>query len=227
LNAAEIRRAVATLRQAGRLTPESRFGTITVEPRSKSRPEPRAARILGFDWSRNEGFVAVVDIDAGRVESWTVVDSEPPMRLLTIRRAEEIAHADPRWVAALRTRNIDTARECAVGLLTCHARFGTSMVNAAVFLRDGPADALSIPGLSLGVNLTQAVDQFFAPGSARRRDSASRRALAAPRAAHSAPTNSRRPSARVTGNEISGSLALSRLWTRAEARDSRCLICRR
>src|SRR6185369_7559385 len=114
LNAAEIRRAVSVLRQAGRLTPESRFGTITAEPREKSRPgspaASRAARVLGYDWSRNEGFVAVVDVDAGRVESWTVVDSEPPMRLLTIRRAVEIAHADPRWVAAIKARHLDTAR---------------------------------------------------------------------------------------------------------------------
>ena len=36
LNAAEIQRAVAVLRQSGHLTADSRFGTITVQPRSKS-----------------------------------------------------------------------------------------------------------------------------------------------------------------------------------------------
>src|SRR4051812_25120070 len=110
LNAAEIQRAVAVLRQSNRLTADARFGTITVQQRDKTGAASRAARIVGFDWSKNEGFVAVVDLAAGRVESWAVVDSEPPMRLLTIRRAEEIAHADPRWVAAMRERHIDTSR---------------------------------------------------------------------------------------------------------------------
>lgn len=159
LNAAEIQRAVSVLRQSGHLTPESRFGTITVEPRSKSRPESRAARLLGFDWSRNEGFVAVVDVDAGRVESWTVVDSEPPMRLLTIRRAEEIAHANPQWVAALQSLHVDTARVSVLVGLPERAKLprrGTDrVVNAAVFLRDGPAGSESIPGLGMVLNLTR------------------------------------------------------------------------
>src|SRR5439155_11492112 len=104
LSASAITAAVAVLRQSGRLTPQTRFGTITVQSPMKSGTPPRAARVLGYDWSRNEGFVAVVNLTAARLESWTVVDSEPPMRLLTIRRAEEIAHADARWIAALKSR---------------------------------------------------------------------------------------------------------------------------
>src|SRR5204863_5184312 len=132
---------VSVLRQSGHVTTDTRFGTITVEPRGKSRVESRAARMLGFDWSRNEGFVAVVDVDAGRLESWTVVDSEPPMRLLTIRRAEEIAHADPRWVAALASRHIDTARVSVLVSLPERAKLprrGTDRTTPAiVWLRDG------------------------------------------------------------------------------------------
>src|SRR5262245_1547306 len=90
LSANEITRTVALLRASGHLTPQSRFGTITVQPQPKNAPAARAARVIGHDWSRNEGFLAVVDLEGGRVSSWTVVSDEPPMRLLTIRRAEEI-----------------------------------------------------------------------------------------------------------------------------------------
>src|SRR5262245_14143507 len=159
LSAAEIRRAVSTLRDAGRLTSESRFGTITVQPRSKTKPEPRAARVLGFDWSKNEAFVAVVDLEHSRVESFTVVDSEPPMRLITIRRAEEAAHADPRWVAALKARGIDTARVSVLVGLPERAKLprrGTDrVVNAFVWLRDGSPEAPVITGMALDVNLSR------------------------------------------------------------------------
>src|SRR4051794_19936201 len=103
LSADEIARTVTVLRASGHLGPQSRFGTITVQAQSKGTTVPRASRVIGFDWARNEGFLAVVDLDRGRVASWTVVDSEPPIRLLTIRRAEEIVHADPRWVEAVRS----------------------------------------------------------------------------------------------------------------------------
>ena len=201
------------LRQSGHLTAESRFGTITVEPRSKARPEPRAARVLGFDWSRNEGFVAVVDVDAGRVESWTVVDSEPPMRLLIIRRAEEAAHADPRWVAALQKRHIDTARVSVLVGMPERAKLprrGTDrVVPAFVWLRDGPPEALSRFAMCRSSSISRAVGWMRSPRTAASRractDSASTRALASPRAPL-APLNIQQQggsSVRIAGNEIS------------------------
>src|SRR6185503_15242686 len=78
LSAAEIRQIVALLRAAGHLTPQSRFGTITVQPQPKNAPATRAARVIGHDWSRHQGFLAIVDLGRGRVASFTVVDSEPP-----------------------------------------------------------------------------------------------------------------------------------------------------
>ena len=188
LSGAEITQAVAALRQSGHLTPQTRFGTITVQPRSKSVAQPRAARIVGFDWTRNEGFVAVVDLDCDKVESWTVVDSEPPMRLLTIRRAEEIAHADPRWVAALKSRGIDTARVSVLVGLPERAklpRHGTDrVVTGGVFLRDAVPNALSVDGLILQINLTQGRLESFADvaGGQRTADSAATSALSSPRA---------------------------------------------
>jgi primary-amine oxidase len=210
LSATEIQQTVGILRQSGRLTPQTRFGTITVQQPSKSGAQPRAARVLGFDWSRNEGFVAVVNLTASRVESWTVVDSEPPMRLLTIRRAEEAAHADPRWVKAMQSRGIDTARvNILVGLpeRAKLPRRGTDrVVNGNVFLRDAIPNALSVAGVMLEVNLTQGRLETFADrgGSAERADSAATKGLASPRPAL-APLTVQQPAGsavRVNGNEI-------------------------
>ncbi|MEO7520588.1 MAG: nickel transporter, partial [Gemmatimonas sp.] len=170
----------------------------------------RAARALGYDWTRNEGFVAVIDLSANRLESWTVVDSEPPMRLLTIRRAEEIAHADPRWVAAMKSRGLDTARVSVLVSLPERAKLpreGTDrVVNGTVWLRDAIPDALVVNGLQLQVNLTQGRLETFIDFHApmRTADSAATKALASPRAGL-APLTTRStasPSVRITGNEI-------------------------
>jgi len=159
LSGAEIQRAVAVLRQSNHVTGEARFGTITVQPRDKTANATRAARILGFDWSTNVGFVAVVDLAGGRVESWTVVDSEPPMRLLSIRRAEEIAHADPRWIAAMRERHVDTARVSILVGLPERAklpRVGSDrVVNGNTYVRDAVPPGDIVPGLGLRLNMTK------------------------------------------------------------------------
>jgi primary-amine oxidase len=209
LSATEITRTVTILRAAGRLTPQSRFGTITVQPQPKIT-RARAARVIGHDWSRNQGFLAVVDLDGGRVSSWTVVDSEPPMRLLSIRRAEEIAHADERWVAALRARGIDTARVSVLVSLPERAKLpreGTDrVVSAFVWLRDGIPDGYVLDGLSMRVNLTQGRLESFADNRApiAMSDSSAMRALASPRAALR-PLEIRQPtgsSVTIRGNEI-------------------------
>lgn len=210
LSAAEIRRAVAVLGQSGRVTPQARYGTITVQPRSKTSAEARAARMIGYDWSRNEGFVAVVDLDASRVETWTVVDSEPPMRLLTLRRAEEIAHADARWVRAIQARKIDTSRvNLLVGLpeRAKLPRRGTDrVVDATVWLRDGIPNGFIINGLNVQVNLTQGRLDMFTDSHEPLRvtDSAATKALASPRAPLP-PLGTRHPAGsdvRIVGNEI-------------------------
>ena len=189
LSAAEITQTVALLRAAGHLTPQSRFGTITVQPQPKNAPATRAARVLGHDWSRNQGFLAVVDLGRGRVSSFTVVDSEPPMRLLTIRRAEEIAHADARWVAAIRARGIDTARVSVLLSLPERAKLprqGNDRVAPAfVWLRDGVPDGYVVNGLTFRVNLTQSRLEEFEDARApiAITDSSALRALASPRTA--------------------------------------------
>jgi primary-amine oxidase len=210
LSAAEITRAVSVLRGSGHTTPEARFGTITVEPRAKAGNEPRSARVLGFDWTRNEGFVAVVDLDAGRLASWTVVDSEPPMRLLTIRRAEEAAHADQRWVAAMRARHIDTARVSVLVGLPERAKLprrGTDrVVPAFVWLRDGDPETPTVRGVAMEVNLTRGRLESFTDGEAKPGAAPeSRRALENPRAplAPLRIQQSAGSAVKITGNEIS------------------------
>jgi primary-amine oxidase len=210
LSGIEITRAVVLLRASGHLTAQSRFGTITVQPQPKNGPATRAARVVGYDWSSNEGFLAVVDLDSARVSSWTVVSDEPPMRLLTIRRAEEIAHADPRWVAALRARGIDTARVSVLVGLPERAKLpikGTDrVVPASVWLRDGVPDGYSVNGVGMSINLTQGRLDAFVDSHApiAMTDSSAARALAAPRAALR-PLEIRQPggtSAVVRGNEV-------------------------
>ena len=210
LSASEITRAVTALRASGRLTADSRIATIVVQPQPKDARGARAARNLGHDWSRNEGFVAVVDLAAPRVASWVVVDSEPPMRLLTIRRAEEAASKDARFVAAVRARGIDPERvSLIIGMpeRTRLRRRGTDrIVDASVWLRDGVPDDFVIPGLRAVVNLTAGtLDSLIDRGLPRRRtDSAGVRALAAPRA-HLAALRIAQPSGssvRIAGNEI-------------------------
>jgi primary-amine oxidase len=209
LTASEITRAVGVLRQSGHTTSETRFGTITVESRAKTGSAARAARVLGFDWTRNEGFVAVVNLDAGRLVSWTVVDSEPPMRLLTIRRAEEAAHADPRWVAAMRTRGIDTSRVSVLVSLPERAKLprrgNDRTAPAFVWLRDGSPEDPTLRSLSMEVNLTRGrLDSFTDAGDGARQAPESRRALENPRAALP-PLNIQQPAGsavKIAGNEI-------------------------
>ena len=209
LSAAEISSAVSILKSSGRVTDQARFGTISVQPQPKDSRE-RAARILGFDWTRNQGFVAVVDLSGRRLASLTVVDSEPPMRLLAIRRAEEAAHNDPRWVAAMRSRGIDTARVSVLVGLGERAKLprqGTDrVVGGNVFLRDGLPQAFSPNGVSTRVNLTKGTLSEFtdrrSPNS--RGDTSAARAFGPPRAAL-APLRIEQPrgsSVRIEGNVI-------------------------
>jgi len=212
LSAAEITRAVAVLKQSGRLTDQARFGTITAQPRAKTANATRGARILGFDWRKNEGFLAVVDLTGGRVESFAVVDSEPPMRLLTIRRAEEAAHADPRWVAALKERGIDTARVsvlAGLGERQSLARSGNERtVGGTTWLRDGvPGGNLTVDGMSILVNLTKGTLSQFSDSRdrGRVRDSAAFKAASAASRRELKPLTVAQPagsSARIEGNVV-------------------------
>ena len=210
LSANEITRTVTLLRASGRLTPQSRFGTITVQPQSKTERSTRAARVIGHDWSRNEGFLAVVDLDAGRVSSYAVISDEPPIRLLTIRRAEEAAHADARWVAALRARGIDPSRVSVLVSLPERAKLprqGTDRVAPAfAWLRDGVPDGFVVNGIRMEVNLTQGKLESFADNRApiAVTDSSAIRALASPRPPLK-QLEIRQPagsSATIRGNEI-------------------------
>jgi primary-amine oxidase len=210
LTGSEIQRAVAVLRQSNHLTDQARFGTITVQPRDKAASGSRGARIVGFDWSANAGFVAVVDLTGGRVESWTVVDSEPPMRLLSIRRAEEIAHADPRWIAAMRDRHVDTARVSILVGLPERAklpRVGPDrVVNGSTYIRDAVPPGDIVAGLGLQLNLTkgraESVSDAHMP--IQKPEPAVGRMLDSPRAALK-PLRIDQPAGsnvRVTGNQI-------------------------
>lgn len=207
LDASEIQSAVAIVKRSGRLSDQARFGTITVQRQEKRAGNSRAARVLGFDWTRNEAFLGVVDLVGGRLASWTVVDSEPPMRLLIIRRAEEIAHGDPRWVAAMRARGVDTGHVSILPGMSERQKLPRKgedrVVHTFAFRRDVGPDEFSVPGIQMQVNLTQGrIESFSDEGAGKpERDSATMRAMAAPRPAL-APLRVTGSSVRLNGNEI-------------------------
>jgi primary-amine oxidase len=88
----------------------------------------------------------------------------------------------------MQSRGIDTARVSVLVGLPERAKLrrrGTDrVVNGSVFLRDGIPNALSVPGVSLDINLTQGRLNEFTDGGgiAERADSAATKSLASPRA---------------------------------------------
>ena len=95
LSAAEIQRAVSVLRQSNHLTPAARFGTITVQPREKSRERnPRRAhpglrlveerRVRGRRRSRRRTCRIV---DGGRQRAADAAHYDPPRRRNRARRS--------------------------------------------------------------------------------------------------------------------------------------------
>jgi primary-amine oxidase len=149
-------------------------------------------------------------LTGGRVESWTVVDSEPPMRLLTIRRAEEIAHADSRWVAAMQARHLDTARLSILVGLPERARLPRAgadrVISGSTYIRDAVPPGDVVPAMNLRLNLTKGRVESFNDANApvEKPEPAVARMLESPRAPlkplrtdHPAGSN-----VRLSGNQV-------------------------
>ena len=93
--------------------------------------------------------------------------------LLTIRRAEEIAHADPRWVAAMQARHIDTSRVSVLVGLPERAqapapRHRPRRERVRLAARRLPPTRSSSTGFRLSVNLTREVSTRSPRRRARR-----------------------------------------------------------
>jgi primary-amine oxidase len=115
LTGEEIRRAVATAKAGDRLDKRARFATVTLEPPAKAdlatfRPgDPIARRVRliiapGEDCTVIE---AVVDVTAGKIESWEERSDVRPALLFDDSLKSIIAlKENPEWQAAMRRRGI-------------------------------------------------------------------------------------------------------------------------
>lgn len=171
LSREEIEAAAAVLREAGRLGPAVRFATLELHEPPKQQvlvdmAAGRAGRLafaLLYDWATNTASEAVVDLDRGAVASWrSLPPGEPPLRVITIRRLNEVVKADPRFQATLRRRGIaDPSRVTILAQLAegqpLTVRDGDRFVDAFAFLNDAPPPGLGIDRLRMEVNLTRGV----------------------------------------------------------------------
>ena len=84
LSAAEIRQAVAILRDAGKATPTTRFVSITLrEPpkaavRASTSPLPRVAFAVLFDNAANACYEATISLAENRLANWKHVPGVQP-----------------------------------------------------------------------------------------------------------------------------------------------------
>jgi primary-amine oxidase len=115
LTAEEIRLVVSALEDDEFVHPETRFGLVELREPSKqqvredlaSRVFRRDAYVQAYDWSSSTSAEAIVDLDGGRVLSWTQLESrEPTTFFLVFDRVAEIVRADARWGEAMRRRGI-------------------------------------------------------------------------------------------------------------------------
>jgi primary-amine oxidase len=111
----EILTAVQILRQAARVTGDSRFSLIALhepskhevlEPRPGSKPN-REAFMVVYERNSNQTFEAIVDLSSRKVSSWKEIHGVQPSYLNEDTKiVEDAVRADPRWREAMRKRGI-------------------------------------------------------------------------------------------------------------------------
>ena len=111
----EILTAVLILKQAAKVSDDSRFSLITLhEPskdevlsqRTSSKPD-REAFVVVYERNSNQTFEALVDISSRKVSSWKEIHGVQPSYLSEDTKiVEDAVRADPRWQEAMRKRGI-------------------------------------------------------------------------------------------------------------------------
>ena len=195
LSAEEIETAVAVLRAAGNVDPETRFAQIGLE-------EPDKAAVLawrpGQPFARNAFVVArgdrttyegVVALAAHKVERWDPIPGvQPAIGLEELAEAQRITRADTGWQAAMRQRGYSefTADRVfcvpmSVGRVANPAEAGRRLLRVTCFDVTGATNLWSRPieGLQAVVDLDERkvirlVDTGVAPVSNGRHDFAQR-----------------------------------------------------
>ena len=108
LSAAELRRAVAILRDAGKVTPTTRFVSITLrEPakallRESKSPIPRIALAVLFDNAANACYEATLALTENRLAAWKHIPGvQPTMTADEQAECEQAVLRNPEFAAAL------------------------------------------------------------------------------------------------------------------------------
>ena len=111
----EILAAVQILKQAAKVSNDSRFSLITLrepskqevlDPRPGSEPD-REAFVVVYERSSNQTFEAIVDLSSRKVSSWKEIHGVQPSYLTEDTKiVEDAVRADPRWQEAMRKRGI-------------------------------------------------------------------------------------------------------------------------
>src|SRR6266481_8435023 len=111
----EILAAVQILKQAAKVSNDSRFSLITLREPSKHEvldPRPgsgpgREAFVVVYERNSNQTFEAIVDLSSRRVTSWKEIHGVQPSYLTEDTKiVEDAVRADPRWQEAMRKRGI-------------------------------------------------------------------------------------------------------------------------
>lgn len=151
----ELRRAVATLRESGRLSDAARFScALPVEPPKEALLElgaegafERELRIVGYDRERGGSFDARVSLTQGKLLDFSVIEGgHSPISLADVARVIGITKADRTWQDAMSKRGIEDFSLVQIdpwpggGVVPEGAPPGARFMRAISFLRDAPDD---------------------------------------------------------------------------------------
>ena len=151
----ELNRAVAILRDSGRVSETVRFsGAFPIEPPKDlvrgfvpGTPFERELRILGYDRERTGSFDSRISLSQGKLVDFSKVrGGQSPLSMMDFVRVIQIVKADPQWQDAMRKRGIEDFDLVQVdpwpagGYPPEGVPEGTRMMRAISFLREFPTD---------------------------------------------------------------------------------------
>jgi len=161
----EILAAVQILKQAAKVSHDSRFSLITLrepakhevlDPRPGSGPD-REAFVVVYERNRNQTFEAIVDLSSRRVSSWKQIHGVQPSFLTEDAKiVEDAVRADPRWQKAMRKRGISDLSKVRIddwagGYFGDPKESGFRFRRAISYYGGDPSDSIFVTGPVEGV----------------------------------------------------------------------------
>ncbi len=164
LSPAEVAAAAAIVRHAHDLGAGMRFETIVLSEPDEAIPGDRSAFVATYDIASGNLFEAIVSLTDGTVTRWTPrPGARPRIAPDEFLLAEQIAKADPRFVAALAKRGItDLSLVCSdpwsCGVFGHADEEGRRLIQTITWVRNRPYDnhyAHPVEGLSALVDINR------------------------------------------------------------------------